>query len=187
MSTFLSAFHVPESRVAMLASPPNRFGECARAWLCGEPGVSNRPGVSSCPSLFLYHAGTSRTVRVKTPHMLSLSRHPDRRRFFRLSRRSRARVGRPHIQHFGGRSTGANFQKKFRGLNQESTKVLVCRGPRGGGSLIFILEFFNGPSLQKAITKPISGKISKLSWVPASVTVNKSTVYKPAKSDPTLE
>ena len=40
----------------------NQFGECAFAQLRGESGVSNRPGVSSCPYSFLYHAGTSRIL-----------------------------------------------------------------------------------------------------------------------------
>ena len=38
------------------------------AWLRDEAGLSNRPDVSSCPSLFLYHGGTSRTVCFKTTH-----------------------------------------------------------------------------------------------------------------------
>ena len=75
------------------ASCPKRFADCACSWLRGEPGVSNRPGVSSCLSMSLYGPCKKFRHDIKTDACAVYRVTRNCQRFFRLSRRSRARVG----------------------------------------------------------------------------------------------
>ena len=71
---------------------------------------------------------------VSTSRMRSLSCPPNPPVASQTSQGSQTTLGRPHVHHLLGRSTGAKF---FRGLNQKSLKVLVCRVVRGILKIVF--------------------------------------------------
>ena len=118
----------------MLASPSPDSETAHAHWFSECPGVSNRPGVSSCLYLSLHHTGTFIIVRLSPTHAQFIASPYPTGGFSGLSRETEPELGaHTYTTKEEYRSKFFKYLKNilniFRGLNQKSLIVLVCRGP----------------------------------------------------------